>query len=266
MIKVIAMDMDGTLLNSNHVISSKTKEVLLKAQQKGIHLILASGRPLPGLKHQADVIGLDKNNLSYLAYNGAIMVDALSDEVYFSDTLELDLANRLIQHFKTLNVNLMINENEILHVSSKDGVNAQHEADSNGCILKENTFEKIDFRPHKILISEEQSRLDSMIPLLTEPFKDEVDFVKSAPFYLECLIKGENKGKGLKHFCELKGIPLEEVIAFGDNYNDEQLIETAGIGVAMGNAVQRLKDIADIVTTSNDEDGIAKVLLERGIV
>lgn len=260
------MDMDGTLLNSSHVISSNTKKVLLKAQEKGIHLILASGRPLPGLKHQAEVIGLNKNNLSYLAYNGAIMVDALCDEVYFSDTLELDLANRLIQHFKTLNVNLMINENDILHVSSKDGVNAQHEADSNGCILKENTFEKIDFRPHKILISEEQSRLDSMIPLLTEPFKDEVDFVKSAPFYLECLIKGENKGKGLKHFCDLKGISLEEVIAFGDNYNDQQLIETAGIGVAMGNAVQALKDIADLVTTSNDEDGIAKVLLERGIV
>ncbi len=266
MVKIIATDMDGTLLNSHSKVSQLNKETLLKAQEKGIHLILASGRPLSGLIHQVEVIGLNTENTSLLAFNGAIIIDAKTHEVHISDTLQLDLTKRLIKHLENFDVNIMITDGTNLHVSKLDGVNADHEAESNGLKLIHDDFSNLSVRPHKVLLSAEPEYLDSIIKDIEAPFIDEMDFVKSAPFYLECLIKNENKGKTLARFCEMEGVDLKDVIAFGDNFNDMQLIETAGIGVAMGNAVQPLKDIADIIADTNDNDGLAKILIDKGIV
>lgn len=266
MIRVIATDMDGTLLGSNHKISKINKEALLQAQSQGIHLILASGRPLNGLIHQMEVMGLQTENASLLAFNGAIIVDAKTHEIHISDTLPLERAQRLINHLKNFEVNILITQEEKCYARFKDGYNSKHEAESNGCILIEDSLDQLSFRPHKILVSAEPEYLDSVMNDIAEPFKDELDFVKSEPYYLECLIKNENKGRTLARFCELKGISLNEVIAFGDNYNDIELIQTAGIGVAMGNAVESLKKVADFVTDTNDQDGISKFLVKKIII
>lgn len=266
MIKVIATDMDGTLLGTDHKISTLNKETLLKAQAKGIHLILASGRPLSGLIHQFEVMELNLENSSLLAFNGAIIVDAKTHEVHISDTIKLDVAQRLIHHLKTFNVSIMITEDDVLLADNCEGISVKHEAQSNGLKLVYNDLLNLNSRPHKILVSAQPEYLDSIIDQIKEPFLGELDFVKSAPFYLECLIKNENKGKTLARFCVMKGYDLSEVIAFGDNYNDLELIQTAGVGVAMGNAVQAVKDSADIIALSNDEDGLAKILIEKGIV
>lgn len=265
MIKIIATDMDGTLLGSNHKISKLNQETLQKAQANGIHLILASGRPLHGLVHQVEVMGLSTENTSLLAFNGAIIIDAKTHEVHISDTLKLDLTKRLIDHLKKYNVDIMLTDDKILYSLKNDEI-AKHEAHSNDLEVVQTDYDEVNFRPHKILVSAEATYLDSIIDEIKAPFKGEADFVKSAPFYLECLIINENKGKTLARFCEMLNVDLKDVIAFGDNYNDMELIQTAGIGVAMGNAVEPLKKIADIIAETNDNDGLAKVLIEKGIV
>lgn len=266
MIKMIAMDMDGTLLNSHHEISPKTQEVLLKAQDQGIWIMLASGRPLPGLLHQTEIMGLKRKNLYLLAYNGAIILDAQEHHVIISDTFEMPLAQRILDHVKHYDVSAMVYDGDVLYSTSIDGISVRHEAQSNGLTVLENKLDALWFRPHKILLSAEPKYLDSIKNEIIHPFQDEADFVKSAPFYLECLIKGVNKGESLEQFCSVMRISIEDVIAFGDNYNDETLIRKAGIGVAMGNAVDALKACADEVTLSNDEDGIAHTLRKRGII
>ncbi len=265
MIKIIATDMDGTLLGSNHKISKLNQETLKKAQEKGIHLILASGRPLHGLVHQVEVMGLSTENTSLLAFNGAIIIDAKTHEVHISDTLSLDLTQRLIHKLKHFNVDIMLTDDTKLYSLKNDEI-AQHEAWANDLDVIQTNYEKVDFRPHKILVSAEPTYLDSIIDEIKDAFMGEADFVKSAPFYLECLIKNENKGKTLARFAKMRNVQLDEIIAFGDNFNDMELIQTAGIGVAMGNAVDALKEVADFIADSNDNDGLAKVLIEKGIV
>lgn len=266
MIKMIAMDMDGTLLNSHHEISPKTKDVLLKAQDQGIWIMLASGRPLPGLLHQTELMGLAKKNLYLLAYNGAMVLDANEHHVIISDTFEIPLAQSILDHLRSYDVSAMVYDDDVLYTTNPTGVSVQHEAKSNGLTVETNDLDAIWFRPHKILVSADPVYLDSIKEEIIKPFVGQADFVKSAPFYLECLIKDVNKGEALEQFCNVMRISIEDVIAFGDNYNDETLLQKAGIGVAMGNAVDALKAVADEITLSNDEDGIAVSLLKRGIL
>lgn len=265
MIKVIAMDMDGTLLSSDHRILPHTKEVLLRAQHAGIELMLASGRPLPGLFHQAAEMGFDVNHLSLLAYNGAVVIDAKTKELIVSETLDLTLAQAIVDHMKSHDVNVMVYDDTTLYATKGDGYNVQHEADSNGLKLVVHPLDKLWFNPHKILVSEEPRRLDALIPTLKAPFLDQADFVKSAPFYLECLVKGIHKGHALEQYCLAKSIDPMEVVAFGDNYNDLTMIQYAGMGVAMGNAVDDVKIAANHVTKHHDEDGIAHFLESQGL-
>lgn len=264
MIKVIAMDMDGTLLSSQHTILPKTKEVLLRAQAIGIELMLASGRPLPGLVHQAEKMGFSLEGLSLLAYNGAVVVDASTQTEIVSETLELDLAQAIIDHMKSHDVNVMVYDHDTLYATKADGYNVEHEASSNGLKLVIHPLDQLWFKPHKILVSEEPNHLDSIIPELKAPFTNKADFVKSAPFYLECLIKDMHKGRALAHYCEAKNLDPKDVMAFGDNYNDLTMVQFAGQGIAMGNAVDAVKEIAFATTLSNDEDGIAHYLISQG--
>jgi len=261
MIKLIALDIDGTLYNSQGEVSALTRFALKKAHEKGIKLMLASGRSIHGLKQLAQRNGLPLDNMIYLGFNGACVAEGEKSEIVFEFPLELDLAKRLIKQLKKYPVTILLPHRHELWVDDPKGHLVEFECETECLTMKViDDLINIDFEPNKVVISCNPEYLKPIQIEMDDLFRNEANVVISGPFYLDFTGKDIDKGASLKRYCELKGIDASEVIAFGDNYNDVTMIEFAGMGVAMGNAIPNLKSIANVVTTTNDEDGIALIL------
>jgi len=261
MIKLIALDIDGTLFNQHDEIMPITKAALLKAHKHGIRLALASGRSLHGLRNIVLMQQIPLDRTILLCYNGAVVADAENSEIYFEDVFEEELFKRIIIHAQQFPLTLMVPFQDNLWVQDPSGFNVVYSAQSENQTIKAiSDLKSINFRPHKIMMSAQPEVIDRYMSQLIEPFHDEVNFLKSRQDFIEINAKGVDKGSALKKYCEMFKIGASEVLAFGDSYNDLTMIEYAGIGVAMGNAVDEVKAVADAVTLSNNEDGIGHFL------
>ena len=271
-IKAIAMDMDGTLLNDEKQISKKTKAALLRAQAQGVKVILASGRPTPGLSRDAEKLSLNENNGLLLSFNGAHVLDAMSKETLFAQPLEITDAQAILEHLKKFEVKPMICRGDymyvndvydnIVHLSDKNLNIIEYEARICGFKLCEvdDLAAFADFPIYKILTAGDPDYLAKYHQEMYAPFKDHISAMFSDPFYFEFTNQGITKGNALAHVLPQLGIKSSELIAFGDGQNDATMLEYAGIGVAMANARDEVKAISDEVTLSNNEDGIAATL------
>jgi Cof subfamily protein (haloacid dehalogenase superfamily) len=264
MIKLIAIDVDGTLLDSNHKISQMNKDWIKIATDKGAILVLASGRPLNGLFEIFNELELNPNNHYLMAFNGAVVVKASDHSLIFERTLELQLTKSILRHLEQFPVTPILSRKQELIVDDANGYNVQGEAIANQMelVVVDNLSDYLDYQPNKILVSADSSVIDQFSDAIQNPFLDSVDFVKSAPFYLEIIVKDTNKGSSLQYLSNLLGIDQTEVMAIGDNYNDVSMIEYAGLGVAMGQADEIIKRKSQYITDTNDENGVAKALRE----
>lgn len=273
-IKAIVLDIDGTLLTSEKKISEKTKQSLIHAQKKGVKVILASGRPTSGMLSLAKELLMDVYEGFLVSYNGAVAMDCLTHQPIFSKVIPNDSAKKILNHLKQFQLIPMINDETYMYVNDvynnqlqlPDGPFNIIEYESRGgqfllCEVKD-LAEFVDFPLYKILIAGDPEYLQQNHLAIKEPFLDQVTAAFSAPFYLEFTMKGIDKAKALNEIAAQLSITQNEILSFGDGQNDRSIIEYAGTGIAMGNAVDELKEIADDVTLSNDEDGIA-VALEK---
>lgn len=273
-IKAIVLDIDGTLLTSEKKISEKTKQSLIHAQKKGVKVILASGRPTSGMLSLAKELLMDVYEGFLVSYNGAVAMDCLTHQPIFSKVIPDDSAKKILNHLKQFQLIPMINDETYMYVNDvynnqlqlPDGPFNIIEYESRGgqfllCEVKD-LAEFVDFPLYKILIAGDPEYLQQNHLAIKEPFLDQVTAAFSAPFYLEFTMKGIDKAKALNEIAAQLSITQNEILSFGDGQNDRSIIEYAGTGIAMGNAVDELKEIADDVTLSNDEDGIA-VALEK---
>ncbi len=260
--KMIGLDMDGTLLTDEKEISYETKRALMAAQQKGTMIVLASGRPLSGLKKFAEELSLHENNGFLLSYNGGKVVSAANGEVIHEVAMEREICIAMLKHLEQFDVDVFVDDGINLYVTDKNGYKVDYEASINdlAVVEVENLATTIQFRPVKILVSAPPEKLDCITPNIKEGFEEQLGFVKSAPFYLEITTKGINKGAAFERLIQHVGVRQHELMAFGDAQNDLAMIDYVGHGVAMGNACNELKAIAKEVTLSNNDDGIAKVL------
>lgn len=260
MIKLIALDIDGTLFNTQGKVTPLTKAALQSAHEKGIKLMLASGRSIHGLKQLALHNGLPLDNMILIASNGGSVSEGSSTEILFEEPINNDLAKRLIKVLKRYPVTIFIPYGDELWVDEPDGFLVALEVETENLKLKVvPDLSAVAISPNKIVLSGQRAILDQ-IDLEVSPQFREANLIVSGPNYLDIMAKDIDKGNALKKYCELTGIDRSEVIAFGDNYNDLKMIEFAGIGVAMDNAIEPLKSIANVITTSNDDDGIAHIL------
>jgi len=262
--KIIAIDIDGTLYNDEKKITQKTKAALLQAQQNGHILVLASGRPTAGLKKIAKELAMDQHHGLLLAYNGGIVIDYTSGEVLYKNTIPNELAKQLLHHLERVAVNPIVDDGQTIYTTDPESFMVPYERTSNHLEVKKVTdlCDAIDFSPAKILIAAPEQILSENIAFIKKPFQDKLSFVLSAPFYLESTPLGINKADSMEKICTLLKTTASNVIAFGDAQNDIPMLAFAGTSIAMGNACDSLKRIADIVTASNNEDGIA-LALER---
>ena len=260
--KMIALDLDGTLNNDDHIITEKTRKALLTVQKKGVIVVLASGRQAPGLKREAEALALEKYHGLLLSYGGGRIEDATTQAVLFSKSLSNKLAVRFLRHLEKFSVSPVVDNGRAIVTTCAYNYKVQDESRNNNMAVLTvdniaDAIERAGIRPIKILTAAQNETLVPLLPYIREGFEDEMDFVQSAPWFYEGMAKGVSKAKSLARVCEQLGIAPSEVMAFGDAQNDMDMLRFAGLGVAMGNACDELKAIADEVTLDNNHDGIA---------
>lgn len=263
--KMIVLDIDGTLTNDEKKITPKTLDALKKAQERGIILVLASGRPVAGLKQLSCELEMDTHHGILLAYNGGKVLDAEDGTVLYEKSIPVERAKAVLRHLEQFPVTPMTYGKDCLYTMDKNGYKVEYESRIIGLEVTETKIPLSEFlsvSPVKILTAAPNEVLLSKMEEITAPFAEEFSFVMSAPFYLECNMKGINKATSLDYVCKNMGIKREEIISFGDAQNDITMIEYAGLGIAMENACEELKAVANEITLSNNEDGIA-VALEK---
>lgn len=267
--KLVAIDMDGTLLNSRNQVSKKTIEVLNQVRNKGVETVIATGRLLKSASYYANLLGFSN---SIITSNGALMVDE-KGKILYEDILGPREIEKIVELSKKHDV--------YHHFYSEDRFYAQHisrevmsfydEGDSEMNIdieLYENLsdiLENKNIRIHKCLYVENHEkdklkRLDYELKAIKN-----LNITSSWHNNIEVMNKGVSKARALEELCRMKGIKPEEVIAIGDNANDIPMLEYAGYSIAMGNALDLVKEVADYTTLTNDEDGLA-LALERIIL
>lgn len=260
--KLIALDLDGTLKNTKNKITPKTREALIKAQENGVKIVLASGRPTPGLRHEAKELELDKFGGYLLSFNGAHVSDYKTKETIYEQTLTIEEAKKAYDRAKEYNLACMTYENNIVVTEDDEDEYVKVEGNINDIAIVKVENWKMNLKNpiHKVLLTGKPEFVASIIDEFKEPFGDSLSIYRSAPFFIEIMAEGIDKAASLDRLAKSLGIKQEEVMAFGDGYNDLSMIEYAGMGVAMNNAVDGVKARANYITLSNDEDGIAYAL------
>lgn len=262
-IKLIAIDIDGTLLNSKNEITPRVFETIQKAEEKGIKVVLCTGRPLLGVAEQLHELKLDQSENFVITYNGSLVQEVTSKKIIASYTLsyenfvEIESTARLLgSHLHTLDLQNIYTAN--MHISPY----TVHEATLTKMPLHYRPVDQMtpDMTIVKMMMIDPEEKLDQTIEKVPDWFKEKYTTVKSAPFYFEVLNKQASKGNAVRLLADYLGINQEEVMAIGDQENDATMIEYAGMGVAMGNATPAIKALANVETLSNDEDGVAHII------
>lgn len=269
MIQAILLDLDGTLLNDQKMISPKTKETLLSLQANGVKVVLASGRPKRGIEPFAKELKLAQYGGLIVSSNGACVTDATTGETLFEQAIDRDVARAILDHLTGFDVIPMLNDETYMYVndvfSGMLELNGEpfniieYESRGGRFQLREEPrlADAIAFPVYKILVAGQPDYLQANADAMSQPFNQQVTGMFTANMYYEFTDYGIDKARALDHVFQQVGIARDQTIAFGDGHNDRSMLEYAGISVAMDNAVDAIKAIATDVTRSNNEEGIA---------
>lgn len=263
MYKLIALDMDGTLFNSDKKITDYTKQTLAKARANGVKIVLASGRPLAGLQAPLQELDLIQKNEYVLSFNGALIVDAKTGEIVSKCILKGKDYKDLYQVALALGVHCHAFSTRQGLITNETSQYTEHEASINNIdinIINPLTDIADDEDIVKVMFIDPPEILDSAIAKLPSWIKERYNVFKSTPFFLEMTHKAVDKGAGLRKLADYLDIDYNETMACGDEANDYTMIKAAGLGVAMENGIDKVKAIADYVTDTNDNNGVAKAI------
>ena len=286
MYKLVAIDLDGTMLNKYGIITENTKNVIKKVQEKGVEVIIASGRPINSVKNFSKEINSQKY---FISGNGAITYDIKNDKILYENILN---KNKVLQVIKICEENSIyynvytengiiaknLNYNTLYYY--KENINKLEENKTHINIV-ENIYDYIENRNEKILkimiCDGSKTIFNSIMKKIREItdieildvshmsrkiIKQGTEEIALEYFYTEISAKDVDKWNALEKLIELMNITKEEVVTIGDNANDIKMLKNAGFGVAMGESAPYVKECANEVTTSNDNDGVA-VILEK---
>ena len=258
--KLVAIDMDGTLLNKSKAVSSKTLNALTEARKKGVHIVLSTGRILKSAERYWNELELSS---PIIACNGAVISDENGNVIYKNpiggelakNVVEIAVKNNVYFHFyneNTLFSNIYVKEVIDYYADRDWSINYEIFDNIDGLVKNNINIYKFlmldnDFNKLRVLHGE----LEKL---------NQIGLTKSGENNLEVMNNNVSKGIALDHLCGKLNIPRESVIAIGDNENDISMLQFAGLGVAMGNASDYVKSKADYVTLTNDEDGVANII------
>ena len=258
---MVAFDMDGTLLNPSHQLSERTIASVKMLANRGIVVLLATARMASAVKKHLEVLGTPG---LIVAHNGALVKDIQTGEIYHHETIPKNVVSKLI--------NLLSSQERVIHFNCDDNIylttpNPYSESYSQELQVTLKfvpSLDTIEESPTTILVIDTKEALEQLFQTVSVQLKGIVDYIlvpwKENIWRMQFLPLNTSKGKGVLKVAKRLNIEPEAIISFGDNYNDLEMVQNVGLGIAMGNAVPELKQIADFVTFSNHEDGVALAL------
>ncbi|MBD2844282.1 HAD family phosphatase [Paenibacillus sp. IB182496] len=255
--KLIAIDVDDTLLNDELAISEGTKKALAAAVAQGVTVTLATGRMFPSAKKIALQVEL---NVPIITYQGSLVKTLIDEEILYARYVPQPTARRIYELCRAEGWHLQLYVDDVLYAQEDNEKVRDYSKLTNIPFVIEPDYERLIDRPlAKMLIIDEPAKLDALAERLRPQFED-VHITKSKPHYLEFLHKEGTKGHAVAFMASHVGCTMDEVIAIGDSWNDHEMLEVAGLGVAMDNAIPALKAVADYVTRSNNDEGVRHVI------
>ncbi|MEX2805112.1 sugar-phosphatase [Streptococcus sp. H31] len=258
-IKLVAVDIDGTLITNDRKITPEVYEAIQAAKNQGTKIVLATGRPLAGVQNLLTELKLKDEGDYVITFNGSLVqdtakgADVIKKTLTYEDYLDLEFWSR------KLNVHLHAITKKGIYTANRDiGKYTVHEATLVDMPVFYRTPEEMaGHEIVKVMMIDEPEILDAAIAKFPQELYDKYTIVKSTPFYLEIINKEASKGKALTHLAEQLGLRADETMAIGDEANDRAMLEAAGTPVAMANAVEEIKNLAHFITKSNEESGVA---------
>jgi hypothetical protein len=258
MYKLIAIDVDDTLLTDDLIVTDGTREAMEAAIAAGVTVTLATGRMFASAQKIARQIKL---NVPIITYQGALVKTLLDGQVLYERNVPTDAALELRDYCAEHGLHLQLYvDDELYGTEDNDKIKAYSRL-SNIPYRIEPDFGKLITKPlNKMLVIDEPDRLDAIALELAPLLGDRVHITKSKAHYLEFMHKEGTKGHALEFMARHLGCTMDQTIAMGDAWNDREMILAAGLGVAMGNSIEALKEIADYVTFTNNEEGVRHVI------
>lgn len=260
--RAIALDLDGTLTNDKKEVTPLTRQALLTAQENGAHIILASGRPTYGIEPVAQCLELDKRGGYILSYNGGKIIDCRTKNELFAQYLPSDIIPVLYDYAKTHGYALLGYTGKDIITESPEDVYVAEESRINKMPVRrvDNLLDSLDAHPAKLLMTGDPKKTAKAVEEISELVGERMDVYRSAPFFVELVPRGIDKAQSLRRLLAQLNLTPNDMIAFGDGYNDLSMLRLAGMGVAMSNAAPEVRSEADYVTLSNEEDGVAAAI------
>lgn len=262
--KVLVLDIDGTLTNSKKEITDATKRSIQDILQRGHQVILASGRPTYGMKGCEKALELSTYGGYLLSFNGAKVIDCRSQEVVYQQILPQNMVAEMYGFAKANGCGLMTYQGDriITAFSPDEYILLDTRVNGMKAELAEDFVEYVNFDVNKCLLTVDPDKADAYVKQLSGQYGDVISVYRSEPFYIEIMPLNVDKAATLDKLLPMIGGRREDTICCGDGFNDISMIRYAGLGVAMGNAQQRVKDAADYITDTNDNDGLIRVIEE----
>ena len=259
---VLVLDIDGTLTNSKKEITQRTKNAIIETMKRGHKVMLASGRPTYGMHRYEKELELKENGGFLLSFNGGRIIDCATGRVIYQKTLPGEVIPVLYEFAVSHDCGLITYQNENIILGTRMDEYIGIESRINGMEVKkvDNFVEYVNFDVNKCLMTAEPERAEQYEKMLQEKLGDVLSIYRSDPYFIEIMPKNIDKASSLDRMLSSVGLYRENTICCGDGYNDISMLQYAGIGVAMANAQEKVKESADFITKSNDKDGIVVVI------
>ena len=257
MIKLVVTDIDGTIADKDANISQKVRNSINKLKAKGVKVVLATGRMFRAAYPVLEDLKLDTPIISY---QGGFVKEFYGEQkVLYSKYTDKTLAYEVIDYFRSKNIHINVYVNDVLYVEKEDEYVKKYVENRNIIYKVVNDLKNLDINGiHKVLgIDKDPQKIFNATEELKEKYKNKLYIIRSTPHYCEVSNPEASKAAALCFLRDYWGFKPDEVLAIGDQDNDIDMIEAAGVGVSMGNGTPKLKEKADFITKSVDEDGFS---------
>ncbi len=265
--KLLVLDIDGTLVNNEKNITPKTKEALFLAMEAGHSIMIASGRPTPGVQRYVEELRMREYDGYTLTYNGARVQECSDGADIYEKRLSRSFLPMIYQFAEQRDLGIITYENDLSKTPQvlsgrrlDDWIRL--EAKINGLTVGERPdfLNYVDYDVYKVLLTADPEKSEGYMKELQVLLGGSANVMRSEAFFIEITARGIDKAKTLERVIGPIGVSQSNTICCGDAFNDISMVKYAGVGVAMGNAKPEVKEVADYITASNEEDGIAQVV------
>jgi Cof subfamily protein (haloacid dehalogenase superfamily) len=258
--KMLVLDLDDTLLTDDHQISERNIAALMEAQEMGVKVVLASGRPTPAMQQYAAVLQMDKYSTFMISYNGAVITDLSTQTTIFEQSLSVsDIAQLYDFSIEQQVAIITYIDGSIIANTYSDYVEVEKQITGMPLRIASDFMSEVVAPTIKCILLDDPIQLKTVEARL-KALMPAKNICTSKPFFLEVTASGIDKASSISHLASRLGIHQSEIIAVGNAHNDLSMVQYAGLGVWVANVSPELRHLADLVVSSNQENGVAEVV------